>query len=632
MRMLRRFMLCLGTICLFFSVASARAEDTSAFRGFVRGAGYQYVTFGRFPQTAEGGVQPLLWRVLSVNDAQAYLLSEYVLEAHQMHHAWECYGDWLETDLYAYLNSDFLEEAFTQQERAALVESIAPGTVFLPSYEDLKNPNLGFIDSKARQSAATPYGITSGLFTYNDVTRYSPYWTRTREPKSQPGSTRRTMLGGTIGYIRAIVADLGYRPGVILKLDAVYCMDGEGTLQSPYHLIPYGKEDAPPTPIPTSKSKPAPAGDIAPDLTLQALIDASVNGEKLHLGLDRSYTTFWSVPRGQNQAWIQVTTSEDAPIRGLYIAWAHQPKPWRLEALQGDKWQAIAQGGLEGYAHEYLSVPEGSTIVRLVSDQPGDAFDIAELFVFGEGEIPDFVQRWQPTVEKADLMILCAHPDDEFIYMGGTIPTYAGERKKSVLVVTLACANRTRRSELLNALWTGGLRQYPIMGNFPDKAFRSLEDTYAEWGSQKVRAFILELLRKYKPEVMVSHDRFGEYGHGAHRLCADVARYAFDAAANPEKHAASAETYGVWQVKKLYLHLWKEDSMVMDWHVPLAAFGGRTALEVAVQAYEQHVSQITTSTFQVREDYLYSCAEFGLCRSTVGPDVAKNDFLEHILP
>lgn len=655
MHIFRRFALSLAAVCLFSSISPAGAQDGAALRGFVRGEGYQYVTFGAFPQTVEGSVEPLLWRVLSVQDGQAYLLSEHVLEAHQMHHAWECYGDWLETDLYAYLNGAFLAEAFTQEERAALVESIAPGTVFLPSYEDVKNPEFGFTDPKSRQSAATPYGVAGGLYTYNTITWYSPYWTRTREPKAQPGSTRRTMLGGVIGYIRAIVADLGYRPGALLTLDAVSCMEGEGTRQAPYRLIPRGAGDAPilrssppkadsaavqSTPAPTPTYEPASIStptstplpdDVAQDLTLQAQIDASVNAGKLHLGLDRSYSTAWRVPRGQSQAWVQVTTS-DSPIGGLYIAWAEQPKPWRLETLHDGTWQTVGHGGLAGYVHEYLPVPKGSTAVRLVSDQPGNAFDIAELFVFGEGATPDFVQRWQPTAEKADLMLLCAHPDDEFIYMGGTIPTYAGERQKAVLVVTLACANATRRSELLNALWTGGLRQYPLMGDFPDKAFRSLEDAYAGWNPQEVRAFILEVLRKYKPEVVVTHDRYGEYGHGAHRLCADVAQYAFHAAANPAKQPASAEAYGAWQVKKLYLHLGKDDPMIMDWHVPLAAFGGHTALEVATEAYQQHVSQVNTSAFQVREDYLYSCAEFGLLLSTVGPDAAKNDFLEHILP
>ena len=43
-------------------------------------------------------------------------------------------------------------------------------------------------------------------------------------------------------------------------------------------------------------------------------------------------------------------------------------------------------------------------------------------FVFGEGELPDWVQRWEPTVEKADLLVLATHPDDELIFK-----TYEGK-------------------------------------------------------------------------------------------------------------------------------------------------------------------------------------------------------------
>ena len=224
-----------------------QAEETPhGLRGFVRGGGYHYVAYGDFPQSAEGEVAPLVWRVLEVAEGQAYLLSEYVLEAHQVHHAWESYGDWLETDLYAYLNGDFLRAAFSEAEQRALVQRVAPGTVFLPSQSDIANAAYGFSGDASRQGVATDYGVTSGLFVYRGGRQYSPYWTRTRDTKRQPGSTRRTMGGGALGYIRAIVADLGYRPGVLLTLDAVDCVGGAGTLADPFRLVPGGAEGGTP--------------------------------------------------------------------------------------------------------------------------------------------------------------------------------------------------------------------------------------------------------------------------------------------------------------------------------------------------------------------------------------------------
>ena len=58
--------------------------------------------------------------------------------------------------------------------------------------------------------------------------------------------------------------------------------------------------------------------------------------------------------------------------------------------------------------------------------------------------------------------------------------------------------------------------------------------------------------------------------------------------------------------------------------------GGRTAYEVALEAYAQHVSQqIWTFTVYSFDSPLDS-HRFGLVRSTVGPDELHNDLMEHL--
>ena len=44
-----------------------------ALRGYDAKSGYVYVTLGQCPQDADGGVEPIVWRVLSVEDGRAYL-------------------------------------------------------------------------------------------------------------------------------------------------------------------------------------------------------------------------------------------------------------------------------------------------------------------------------------------------------------------------------------------------------------------------------------------------------------------------------------------------------------------------------------------------------------------------------
>ena len=95
----------------------------------------------------------------------------------------------------------------------------------------------------------------------------------------------------------------------------------------------------------------------------------------------------------------------------------------------------------------------------------------------------------------------------------------------------------------------------------------------------------------------------------------------------------SAASSGLWDTPKTYLHLYgpPEERTVMDWDIPLDAFGGRSAFQVAQAAYDCHVSQHPDKRFFVYpRDNPYTSYEFGLFRSLVGPDEAKNDLFEHL--
>ena len=120
--------------------------------------------------------------------------------------------------------------------------------------------------------------------------------------------------------------------------------------------------------------------------------------------------------------------------------------------------------------------------------------------------------------------------------------------------------------------------------------------------------------------------------HGAHALNAHTLLEAVPAAADPSQYAASAQRYGVWDVPKLYLHLYGEDPTMLNYETPLEAFGGQTAMEVALAAYAEHLSQ-QVWTFTVYDyDSPVDSHRFGLARSLVGADEAKDDLMEHIDP
>jgi len=176
-----------------------------------------------------------------------------------------------------------------------------------------------------------------------------------------------------------------------------------------------------------------------------------------------------------------------------------------------------------------------------------------------------------------------------------------------------------------------GMTNYPVFGPFHDSFSKRLATAYKEFNEQKVKRYAVELFRQYKPRVVVTHDLNGEYGHGMHMMCADAALYAFDLAADAGKYGQSAELYGAWQVSKLYLHLYPENEIEMDWDRPLSAFRGRSGFEMAQEGYLRHQTQQRLEQFRPEpRDSAYSSYRFGLAKTAVGPDTRKNDLMENI--
>lgn len=367
------------------------------------------------------------------------------------------------------------------------------------------------------------------------------------------------------------------------------------------------------------------AAQEAKDLTNACIISSpDKTTDKVH---DGAYTSFWQ-SRTSEKPHLEFQTPEGESAQYLYICFAEMPEAWSIEEEINGEWQTSIEGTTD-YYHVLVAL-NGKKHFRLVGISEKKSYlKLNEVFVFSDGELPDWVQQWEPTPKKADLLLLVAHPDDELIFFGGTIPTYAVEKNMNVVVAYMSYSNTTRRSELLNGLWHMGLRQYPVIGDFGDVYMRSLDDAYAHWTKRKSRAYITELIRQYKPDVMITHDINGEYGHGAHKLCANVTQYCVEHSGDETFMQESAEKWGTWTVKKLYLHMGRENTIFMDWHVPLESMGGKTGLELAQEAYAYHVTQQSTS-FTVTDEGRTGNAKFSLVYSQVGEDQVGGDFFENL--
>ncbi|MDD3692378.1 MAG: PIG-L family deacetylase [Oscillospiraceae bacterium] len=316
---------------------------------------------------------------------------------------------------------------------------------------------------------------------------------------------------------------------------------------------------------------------------------------------------------------------------------------YEIDALQATAPKANKQNeintiikcGLNGFLHEYVNFPESvHSFTMHLENKDGM---IANIYAFKKGKVPSWVQKWQPMLEKADMLVYSAHADDEHLWFGGTLPVYAGEYKKKVQVAYLirhgAARNEyIRNHELLDGLWKVGVRNYPMISKFEDYYANSIKHALSIYNEDDVLKYTVMLLRRFKPDVVVSHDPKGEYGHGVHSLCSYILQKAIHLSYNPSHYPDLASKFGVWKIKKCYLHLYHKNKIEMDWNVPLTAFGGKTGLTMAREGYKCHTSQ-QNKWFSVQgKGSAYNCQSFGLYYTTVGGDIHKNDFFENISP
>jgi len=337
-----------------------------------------------------------------------------------------------------------------------------------------------------------------------------------------------------------------------------------------------------------------------------------------------------------------LTVHAETPISTLYLIYYTQPADFVLIA----NGKEIPVSGK--FLRQTVDVTQlvGASVCDLTMRFSGEA-SLTEVNAFPEGELPHWVQIWSEPEGKADLCLMTTHADDEQLFFAGVLPYYAGEKNFEVQVIyfTDHINEPFRRHELLMGLWAVGVDRYPVIGPVPDRYSTTLNQAQSHANSagldrEKVVSFQVEMLRRFQPLVVVGHDPEGEYGHGQHKLNSSTLQEAVNRAGKSEDFPDSAAKYGTWEVPKTYLHSYAQNPIVMDWDVPLARFGGKTAFQVTQEGFSCHGSQQYTwfrtwltgngSITKASQIKTYSPCNYGLFRSNVGEDVKKNDFFENL--
>jgi LmbE family N-acetylglucosaminyl deacetylase len=160
----------------------------------------------------------------------------------------------------------------------------------------------------------------------------------------------------------------------------------------------------------------------------------------------------------------------------------------------------------------------------------------------------------------SDLRLLCvlAHPDDESMGTGGLLARYAAEGVATYLVCATrgergwfgapdaypgpSVLGRAREAELRAAAATLGLREVTFMGY--------LDGELDHADAAEATAQIVAALRRIRPQVVVTFDPAGVYGHPDHIAISQLTTGAVVAAADPS-YAAAADA-PAHRVAKLY--------------------------------------------------------------------------------
>jgi len=177
-----------------------------------------------------------------------------------------------------------------------------------------------------------------------------------------------------------------------------------------------------------------------------------------------------------------------------------------------------------------------------------------------------------PAETKLTLMTVHAHPDDEAIGTGGILAKYAAEGIRTVLVTCTRgemgevqdptytppepgmTITQIRELEMAQALEILRVGAYHNLG-YRDSGMAGTE------GNEDPRAFcrtdkqeavrkLVRLMRKERPQVVVTYDENGLYGHPDHIMANQITQSAFSAAGDATFEPDSPEP--PWQPAKLY--------------------------------------------------------------------------------
>lgn len=204
------------------------------------------------------------------------------------------------------------------------------------------------------------------------------------------------------------------------------------------------------------------------------------------------------------------------------------------------------------------------------------------------------------------LLVVGAHPDDEdttiLAYVSSALGGEAaylslsrGEGGQNLIGPELGTAlGLIRTGELVAARRVEGTRQY-FTRAYDFGYTRSLAETFEHWPRESLLADAVEVIRAFKPQIIVAIFPADERsGHGQHQAAGVIAQEAFELAGLPDRLPDLTDSdMPPWQPQILYRRVWRNREEA-SFQFPLdhiEPFTGWSVLQIAGASRSKHRSQ-----------------------------------------
>lgn len=236
---------------------TAGAEE---LRGWNKADKYQYVVLGTYPTEADGTRAPVLWLVLGIEDGNALLLTDKILDVQQAvfcdnikdsdKRNFRKLNDYGESDLNTWMNETMLMTLCSEQDFSPALIETQYGKLYPLTSDQYTNPDYGFSKGKygefaSRRCFATDYAKQVVLYENYGSSRNtlyvdrgyktSPYWAATIK---NPNDIKLQLCGydGHMSYGVYTRVNVGVRPAITVDLSQIRISGGRGTADEPYVL------------------------------------------------------------------------------------------------------------------------------------------------------------------------------------------------------------------------------------------------------------------------------------------------------------------------------------------------------------------------------------------------------------